>query len=181
MLDRATFGAWVLDFLIFGNAYLETRRSRTGRPVALKHALSKYKRRGADLEGYFFVRGWKDEHEFRPGTVHRMREADINQEVHGLPEYLSALQSAWLNESATLFRRRYYNSGSHAGFILYVRPNEMAGVEYAINGAGEGSFFGFAVAGDVGAPGRALGKRVTARACFDRRADNTRFNAFTSI
>ena len=25
-----------------------------------------------------------------------------------------------LNESATLFRRRYYNNGSHAGFILYV-------------------------------------------------------------
>jgi hypothetical protein len=49
-----------------------------------------------------------------------MREADVNQEVHGLPEYLSALQAAWLNESATLFRRRYYNNGSHAGFILYI-------------------------------------------------------------
>src|SRR5690606_18564784 len=33
---------------------------------------------------------------------------------------LAALQSAWLNESATLFRRRYYNNGSHAGFILYL-------------------------------------------------------------
>lgn len=31
-----------------------------------------------------------------------------------------ALQSAWLNESATLFRRRYYKNGSHAGFILYM-------------------------------------------------------------
>jgi PBSX family phage portal protein len=26
----------------------------------------------------------------------------------------------WLNESATLFRRRYYKNGSHAGFILYM-------------------------------------------------------------
>lgn len=76
MLDRATFGAWVLDFLIFGNAYLEARRSRTRRPVALKHALSKYMRRGTDLDTYFFVRGWKDEHEFAPGSVHHMREAD---------------------------------------------------------------------------------------------------------
>jgi hypothetical protein len=33
--------------------------------------------------------------------------------------YLSALQSALLNEAATLFRRRYYLNGSHAGFILY--------------------------------------------------------------
>jgi capsid portal protein len=28
--------------------------------------------------------------------------------------------SALLNESATLFRRKYYENGSHAGFILYM-------------------------------------------------------------
>jgi PBSX family phage portal protein len=44
---------------------------------------------------------------------------DINQEIYGLPEYLSALQSALLNENATLFRRRYFENGSHAGYILY--------------------------------------------------------------
>nr|WP_256346284.1 MULTISPECIES: site-specific integrase [unclassified Pseudomonas] len=37
-----------------------------------------------------------------------------------LPEWISALQSALLNESATLFRRKYYENGSHAGFILYM-------------------------------------------------------------
>ncbi|MGV4665457.1 phage portal protein, partial [Burkholderia pseudomallei] len=26
----------------------------------------------------------------------------------------------WLNESSTLFRRKYYENGSHAGFILYM-------------------------------------------------------------
>ena len=31
-----------------------------------------------------------------------------------------AVQSAVLNEAATLFRRRCYANGSHAGFILYV-------------------------------------------------------------
>lgn len=41
-------------------------------------------------------------------------------EVYGLSEYLVALHAAWLNESSTLFRRRYYENGSHAGFILYV-------------------------------------------------------------
>lgn len=34
--------------------------------------------------------------------------------------YLSAMQSAWLNENATLFRRRYYKNGTHAGYILYL-------------------------------------------------------------
>ena len=47
-------------------------------------------------------------------------EPDINQEVYGLPGYLGALRSGWLNESATLFRRKYYENGSHAGFILYM-------------------------------------------------------------
>lgn len=120
LLTREAFGALVLDYLTFGNAYLEKRRAISGRALQLQHALAKYVRRGADLQSYWFVRGWRDEHEFEPGSVWHLREPDINQEVYGLPEYLSALQAAWLNESATLFRRRYYNNGSHAGFILYV-------------------------------------------------------------
>ena len=47
-------------------------------------------------------------------------QSDIDQEIYGVPEYLSALNSAWLNESATLFRRRYYKNGSHAGYIMYL-------------------------------------------------------------
>jgi PBSX family phage portal protein len=121
LLDKATFSAFALDFLTFGNAYLERRRSLTGRSVKLAHSLAKYTRRGAeDMDQYYFVRGWRQEHEFAPGEVFHLLEPDINQEIYGLPEYLSALQSAWLNESATLFRRKYYNNGSHAGFILYV-------------------------------------------------------------
>lgn len=120
-LDRETFAAWALDFMVFGNAYLERPRNRLGGGMKLQHALAKYVRRGGErLDEYFFVRGWREEHAFAPDTLHHLREADINQEVYGLPEYLSALQAAWLNESATLFRRRYYNNGSHAGFILYI-------------------------------------------------------------
>lgn len=37
-----------------------------------------------------------------------------------MPEYLSALNCAWLNESATLFRLKYYQNGAHAGYIMYV-------------------------------------------------------------
>lgn len=120
LLSRETFSALALDYLTFGNCFLERRYSMTSKLLPLTHSLAKYTRRGQDLNTYFFVRGWAQEHAFKPGDVWHLREADINQEVYGLPEYLSALQSAWLNESATLFRRRYYNNGSHAGFILYV-------------------------------------------------------------
>ena len=76
-------------------------------------------RRG-EGDQFFQVRGWRDEHEFAPGTICHLREADINQEIYGMPEWLAAMQSALLNESATLFRRKYYNNGSHAGFIFYM-------------------------------------------------------------
>ena len=81
--------------------------------------LAKYMRSGKDGR-QFMVQGWKEEHEFEPGTVFHLREADLHQEVYGLPEWISALQSALLNESATLFRRKYYENGTHAGFILYM-------------------------------------------------------------
>lgn len=120
LLSRAAFEQFALDWLWCGNAYLERRRSFLGGSLELRPALAKYMRRGVDLDTYFMVRGWRDEHEFEKGTICHLREADINQEIYGLPEWLAALQSALLNESATLFRRKYYNNGSHAGFILYM-------------------------------------------------------------
>jgi PBSX family phage portal protein len=101
-----------------GNAFIEWRLSRTGKVVGLRHSLAKFTRVGVEPGTHFFVPHSRIEHPFEPGSVWHLREADINQEVYGLPEYLSTLQSAWLNESATLFRRRYYNNGSHAGFIM---------------------------------------------------------------
>ena len=120
LLSRTEFCAWAHEFLIFGNAYLERRDSMSRQPFALRHLKAKYVRRGLDLASYFFVQGWKQEHEFKLGSVFHLLEADCNQEIYGLPEYLPALHSAWLNESATLFRRRYYKNGSHAGFIMYL-------------------------------------------------------------
>ena len=120
LLDRATFRKWALDFLTFGNAYLERRPNMLGGNLGLDHSLAKYVRRGADLDAYFYVHGFKTEHEFKKGSVFHLMECDINQEIYGLPEYLATLQAAWLNESATLFRRKYFQNGSHAGFIMYI-------------------------------------------------------------
>ncbi|MNQ48461.1 Phage portal protein [compost metagenome] len=124
-LTAATFGAMALDFLVFGNAYVEQPRAYTGRPLELRHALAKFTRRGQEAGHYFFVRGWLQEHEFPTGSVFHLREDDVNQEIYGLPEYISALQSAWLNEAATMFRRKYYANGSHAGFILYLTEGQV--------------------------------------------------------
>lgn len=120
MLSRADFARASLDYLVLGNAYLERRDAISGRAMQLVSSLAKYTRRGVDPGRYFFLHGFGKEHEFKRGSVFHLIEPDLHQEIYGLPEYLSALQSALLNESSTLFRRKYYINGSHAGYILYV-------------------------------------------------------------
>lgn len=120
LLSRESFGRMALDYLVFGNTYLERQDNRLGSPLKLLPALAKYTRRGVEEGQYWFLDGAGGEHEFKRDSVFHLMEADINQEMYGLPEYMGALHSAWLNESATLFRRRYYENGSHAGFILYM-------------------------------------------------------------
>lgn len=123
-LSRKEFRAWALDFLIFGNAYLERIDSIAGTPIQLKRSPAAWTRVGTEKDDQF----WYIQpgllnyvyHEYQPGTVHHLMEPDPLQEIYGMPEYLSAVQSGLLNENATLFRRRYYLNGSHAGFILYI-------------------------------------------------------------
>jgi PBSX family phage portal protein len=119
LLSRSDFAQLALDYLVFGDGNIERIDNMLGQVQRLKPSPAKYTRRGKD-DSYFYVRGWNDVHEFKPGKVYQLMEPDINQEIYGVPEYLSSLQSAWLNESATLFRRKYYTNGSHAGFIMYM-------------------------------------------------------------
>jgi PBSX family phage portal protein len=119
LLSRKAFAGMVQDYLVLGNAYAHEIRNRLGGLLRLDHPLAKYMRRGMTPGQFWWVPGLKQEVEFEAGTVHQLMAPDINQEIYGLPEYLSALQSALLNENATLFRRRYFENGSHAGYILY--------------------------------------------------------------
>ncbi|WP_412022666.1 phage portal protein [Burkholderia cepacia] len=146
LLSRADFSRYVLEYLVFANSYLERRTNRLGTPMELKSSLAKYTRAGVDLGQYWFVTNVREPYAFPPGAVYHLREPDLNQEIYGLPEYLSALNSTWLNESATLFRRRYYKNGSHAGFIMYMtdaaeRQEDVDNLRMALkNAKGPGNF-----------------------------------------
>lgn len=118
-LSRSDFEKVVQDYLVFGFGFLEQVPNRLGGLHHLKHSLAKATRRGVKEGCYFFVPGNATESEFRPGSVIQIMQPDVNQEIYGVPEYISALQSTLLNEAATLFRRKYYINGSHAGFILH--------------------------------------------------------------
>jgi len=119
-LSQQDFSRFVLDFLVFGNAFLEKCMSATGRVMKLETSPAKYTRRGVVEGDYWWVPSFIQPHPFENGSVFHLMEPDINQEIYGMPEYLSALNSAWLNESATLYRRKYYQNGAHAGYIMYV-------------------------------------------------------------
>lgn len=152
ILSRAAFGKAVLDYLVFGTGYLQQISNVLGATMRLDHCMSKYTRRGL-LDGQFFwvparfgnLGSVVDATEFAPDSIVQIMQPDINQELYGLPEYLSALQSALLNEAATLFRRRYYLNGSHAGYILYATGEidevDTDALKEALRGAkGPGNF-----------------------------------------
>lgn len=120
LLSRQDFTRFALDYLVFGNAFIEERRSLTGKQLKLETSPAKYTRRGIEDDVYWYIQSYTQPHQFKAGSVFHLLEPDINQELYGMPEYLSALNSAWLNESATLFRRKYYQNGAHAGYIMYV-------------------------------------------------------------
>jgi PBSX family phage portal protein len=120
LLSQQQFSRYALDYIVFGNAFIEKRLSVTGQLLKLEASPAKYTRRGVEENVYWFMENYISPHAFGQGDVFHLQEPDINQELYGLPEYLSALNSAWLNESATLYRRKYFLNGAHAGYVMYV-------------------------------------------------------------
>ncbi|BDA13541.1 phage portal protein [Aeromonas caviae] len=119
-LSLAAFTGLVLDYLIFGNGYLQAVQNRLGGVLRYDHLRAKYTRRALDLNQYWWIAQPGQEQALPTGRVGHVMEADINQEIYGIPDYVGGLNSTLLNESATLFRRRYYENGSHAGFIMHI-------------------------------------------------------------
>ncbi len=117
LLSSLEFSALVSDVLIFGNGYLEAPRSRAGLRLPMGRMMARYTRVGKDERFVWLQDG--QEIEMATEVLH-IREPDINQDVYGIPDYVASMNSTLLNESATLFRRKYYENGSHAGFILYL-------------------------------------------------------------
>ena len=126
-LSREEFAGFAFDWLVFGDAILQGVANRFGTVLRYKRTLAKWTRRGRDdLRQYFYLTPGQVETAFKPGEVLHLRAPDVNQEIYGVPDYLAALQSALLNESATLFRRRFYGNGAHAGFILYSTDEQLS-------------------------------------------------------
>ncbi|MFA4952098.1 phage portal protein [Brevundimonas sp.] len=126
VLDLQTFEGLVLDHLVFGDYFVERVNNLAGRPMKLKRSLARYTRAGVDPGQFVFLSGFMKEHWFDRDAVFHGMQPWLDQEIYGMPEYLGGLQSAFLNEGATLFRRRYFLNGAHAGFVMYVGKGGLA-------------------------------------------------------
>lgn len=121
-ISKRDFNRFLFDFGVFGNAYLLKVTNGLGQ-ITFKHLPTMYMRRREKENCY----SWKTENQtidYKEDQVFHLMEYDVTQEVYGIPQYFAALSSVWLNEDATLFRRKYYLNGAHSGFLLYMNnPN----------------------------------------------------------
>ncbi|MEH6649971.1 MAG: phage portal protein [Motiliproteus sp.] len=145
-LSLADFRAAALDFETFGNAYFQTMTDHFGLVIRLQHlpGLNMRVKKGG---GFVMLQPFGvTDIEYSADEVLHVKEYDTIQQIYGVPEWLGGIQSALLNQDATLFRRRYFLNGSHLGYILYTTdPNLDTEVEKEITekvrqGKGVGNF-----------------------------------------
>lgn len=149
LLSKPDFKRFLYDFLTFGNSYLSVIRNALGDVVCIKHLPALYMRAQATIGLYTYKPNeFNDDGriDYKARQVFHLSEYDICQEIYGMPQHIAALSSVWLNEDATLFRRKYYLNGAHAGYLLYMNdPNITDAQEEAIQNklkqqAGLGAF-----------------------------------------
>lgn len=112
-----------LDFMVFGEAYFLRNRNAFGQVLEMEHLPTINMRVKVD-GGFVMLLPDGKEVEFDQDEIEHVMNYDVEQNIYGVPDYLGGMQALLLNEAATLFRRRYYSNGAHAGYIFYTNdPN----------------------------------------------------------
>lgn len=116
------------DFLTFGQSYIQIFRNRLGEILRLRHVPGLNMRVRPNDKGYRMLRSNSGEKDidFPEDEIVMIKEYDTGQQIYGIPDWLGGMQSALLNQEATLFRRRYYVNGAHMGYILYTSSENLS-------------------------------------------------------
>jgi PBSX family phage portal protein len=147
LLSRHDFNALALNLITFANAYAHIQYNRFRGVLKITSRPAINMRKGTDLLRFYQMDGFQGkQHVFEPEEIIHIADADIVQEIYGVPDYLSSINAVLLNEAATLFRRRYYKNGAHAGYILHITDamksqNDVDALEESLqNSKGAGNF-----------------------------------------
>jgi PBSX family phage portal protein len=119
-----TMGRAGLDYMVFGEAYFYNETNAFGQVLELQHLPAINMRVKVD-GGYVMLMPDNKEMEFEQHEISHVLDYDVEQNIYGIPDYLGGLQALLLNEAATLFRRRYYSNGAHAGYIFYTNDPDL--------------------------------------------------------
>lgn len=119
-----TMGRAGLDFMVFGEAYFLRQFNLMGQVLQLDHLPAINMRIKVD-GGYVMLQPNGQEIEFDQDEIEHVMDYDVEQDIYGVPDYLGGMQALLLNEAATLFRRRYYSNGAHAGYIFYTNDPDL--------------------------------------------------------
>lgn len=119
-----TMGRAGLDFMVFGEAYFLRQSNLMGQVLQLDHLPAINMRIKVD-GGYVMLQPNGQEIEFDQDEIEHVMDYDVEQDIYGVPDYLGGMQALLLNEAATLFRRRYYSNGAHAGYIFYTNDPDL--------------------------------------------------------
>lgn len=137
LLSHQALSKFAFDLLWSGNAYLQIIKNTFGQVIKLRH-LPALTMRYTDTRGVYAQLSNRSNQPiyFNAGEVIHVKEYDPAQGIYGIPQYYGGIQSALLNEDATLFRRRYYKNGAHMGFIFSMAdPNLSEADETALKNA----------------------------------------------
>ena len=107
----------VTDAYVFGNVYLRKHFNYLGTETRLEH-LPALNMRPCRDGSFILLQNFKNI-KFSADEIIHLKDYDTQQQVFGMPDWLSGFQSALLNQDATLFRRKYFVNGCHLGYILY--------------------------------------------------------------
>ena len=122
-LAQEDFENALSDYLIFGECFFLKYYNAFDNVARLEHLNSNFIRRMKDERGKevycsLETNGYNILNIYEPDEILRVFKYTPNNCFYGTPDWIGALQSILLNEDATLFRRKYYINGAHAGYIL---------------------------------------------------------------
>ncbi|MGI1677560.1 MAG: phage portal protein [Cellvibrionaceae bacterium] len=119
ILNGDDLGKCAFDFCVFGNFYLQSIKNAFGDVLYFKHIPALNMRRRKTKNKYCLLRKDNEPLNFKTGEIIHYKEYDPMQSIYGIPQYLGGINSVLLNETATLFRRKYFDNGAHMGYIFY--------------------------------------------------------------
>ncbi|NRA85057.1 MAG: phage portal protein, partial [Gammaproteobacteria bacterium] len=136
ILSPRTFKKFAFDYCWSANGYLQIIRNPFGAIIKLRHLPSLTMRYTSTPGVYAQIKSNGSVIRFKKGEIIHLKEYDPSQGIYGIPQYYGGIQSALLNEDATLFRRKYFKNGAHMGFIFSMAdPNLSVDDEAALKGA----------------------------------------------